>query len=55
MKNGGRGVKFRDRKAERQVEYRGASEEEQASEKARLVSQGHRGGRGLMRGKASGV
>lgn len=53
LKNGGRGVKFRHRKVEGQVEHRGGSEEGQASAKGRLVSQGHRGGRGLMRGKAS--
>ena len=38
LKNGGRGVKFRHRKAEGQVEHRGASEEGQASPKGRLVS-----------------
>lgn len=53
MKNGGRDVKFKDRKAEGYMEHRGGLEEGQASAKARLVSQGHRGGRRLMRGKAS--
>lgn len=53
LKNGGRDVKFKDRKAEGYMEHRGGLEEGQASAKARLVSQGHRGGRRLMRGKAS--
>lgn len=53
LKNGGRDVKFKDRKAEGYMEHRGGLEEGQASAKARLVSQGQCGGRGLTRGKAS--
>ena len=46
-------VKFKDRKAEGYMEHRWGLEEGQASAKARLVSQGQCGGRGLTRGKAS--